>query len=220
MIRIELELLSPALVGSGGGFGAVIDQDVVFDDTGLPYIPGKRVKGCLRDAALEVRDMFECARIGANLPETEINKTFGIIGSGDSPALHFHDLTMEEYEPNRQWLRFLEQEPKYAPFITREAVLRNYTDIRQQTRIEDDGTAANHSLRTLRVLRKGLVFSGVVEIREENRELHRILQLAAMNWRRFGTHRNRGFGEVRCTLISTTGNLEPVEPWLEQICTD
>lgn len=45
VFTFNLELLSDTLIGSGEGWGATIDTDVVFDDFGLPYIPARRVKG-------------------------------------------------------------------------------------------------------------------------------------------------------------------------------
>jgi CRISPR/Cas system CMR subunit Cmr4 (Cas7 group RAMP superfamily) len=59
---LKLTLLSPCLIGSGEGFGAVIDSDIVFDEFGIPYIPAKRIKGCLRDSAIEVCEMFKLGR--------------------------------------------------------------------------------------------------------------------------------------------------------------
>ena len=56
---IQIELLSSTLIGSGSGFGATIDADVMLDECGVPYIPVKRIKGCLKDAAEELLDMFE-----------------------------------------------------------------------------------------------------------------------------------------------------------------
>ena len=40
-LTIELKLLSNTLIGSGEGFGAIIDTDVVFDETGIPYKIGR-----------------------------------------------------------------------------------------------------------------------------------------------------------------------------------
>ena len=61
--KLVLELKSPTLIGSGSGFGAEIDTDIVFDELGLPYIPSKRIKGCLRDAIKEIEEMFSLAGV-------------------------------------------------------------------------------------------------------------------------------------------------------------
>ena len=53
---IEIQLISDAIIGSGEGFGSLIDTDIVFDGLGVPFIPARRIKGCLRDAARRCRD--------------------------------------------------------------------------------------------------------------------------------------------------------------------
>ena len=56
--QIKIILKSDTLIGSGEGFGSIIDTDVVFDDLGIPYIPAKRVKGIMLESAEELNEMF------------------------------------------------------------------------------------------------------------------------------------------------------------------
>lgn len=49
-ITLRLDLLSPWICGSGRGAGKLHDAVGVRDDDGLPYIPGRHLKGLLRDA--------------------------------------------------------------------------------------------------------------------------------------------------------------------------
>ncbi|MDR2940153.1 MAG: hypothetical protein LBV08_07530, partial [Clostridiales bacterium] len=51
---IRVELISDLCPASGNGFAGVVDTDVCFDGLGLPYIPGKRLKGCLRECGLDI----------------------------------------------------------------------------------------------------------------------------------------------------------------------
>ena len=53
-MKIWIELLSDLCVSTGESYNSYIDTDVVYDDYGMPYIPGKRIKGCIREAALEL----------------------------------------------------------------------------------------------------------------------------------------------------------------------
>lgn len=55
-MKITIELLSDICIGSGESYNSVIDTDVTYDDYGLPYIPAKRIKGCIREAGLELKD--------------------------------------------------------------------------------------------------------------------------------------------------------------------
>lgn len=214
---LKLELLSPTLVGSGVGFGASIDADVVFDELGLPFIPAKRVKGCLRDAAVEVKEMFTIA--GIETGELQIEHTFGKPGSDTGAPVYFSNLTVEDDERNRAWLRYFVESESYKQFVTPERVLNALTEIRQQTQIGNDGVAFEHSLRTIRVLRKGMTFFGDVRIDSDDDSLLNTLLFACLNFRRFGTKRNRGFGEVRCSLFNSDGEPLSIDEKLEALCT-
>jgi CRISPR-associated protein Csx10 len=216
--QIKLELKSPALVGAGVGFGAGIDSDVVFDDFGLPYIPAKRIKGCLRDAAQEVREIFKSAGIAAD--EIQVTKTFGDVGTRDSAPVYFSNLCLENHKQTQKWLRYFADSNDYKYLITPERILETFTKIRQQTRIDDDGVAFEHSLRTIRVLQKGLVFFGQVRIEtDDEQQVLNTLLFACRNFRRFGTKRNRGFGEVTCTLLDKNNQLLSIDAMLEGLCT-
>lgn len=194
---IRLELISPALIGSGEGFGAIIDTDIVFDEFGIPYIPSKRIKGCLRDSAEELCEMFQSS--GINLFNKKlVDSVFGEPGSETPAPVYFSNLYLQDYPEMRQWLEYLKS--KYNDYITREAVISRYTELRQQTAINENGTAKEHSLRTIRVAKKGLIFYGDIDMEEDNPSFLKLLFFACKNLRRIGTKRNRGFGEVNCTI--------------------
>lgn len=112
---LSIKLLSDALINSGEGFGAIIDSDVVFDDVGLPYIPAKRIKGCLRDAAREACEMLKSAQVISfiNLDKSDedreykiIEQVFGSPGKELPAPAYFSHLTIDDYENNRQWLKY------------------------------------------------------------------------------------------------------------------
>ncbi len=215
--QLELELLSPTLAGSGVGFGAEINADVVFDDLGLPFIPAKRIKGCLRDAALEVQEMFEAAGIARE--GLRIKDTFGRVGDKSSAPVYFSNLYLEDGAQNQAWLRYFTKAEKYKRFISPERILATFTEVRQQTQINDEGAAFDQSLRTIRVLRKGLKFYGEVYIENDDEDVLNTLLFACRNFRRFGTKRNRGFGEIRCALLTKEGRLLSIDQTLEALCT-
>ena len=41
-MKIEMELLSDAIPGSGEGLAGIIDSDITYNEFGIPYIPAKR----------------------------------------------------------------------------------------------------------------------------------------------------------------------------------
>ncbi len=213
--QLKLELLSSALAGSGQGYGAIIDSDIVFDDIGIPFIPAKRIKGCLLDAANEIRDMFKSASICFDLP---ISHIFGEVGKEQSAPVYFSNLVIENYDATKAWLEYFLQSEKYKAFLSKNSILETFTEIRQQTRIdENDGTAAEGSLRTSRMIRKGQVFIGEISVDTSDKEILETLALACMNFRHFGTNRNRGLGEVRCRLMDGEKEIS-AQSKLEALC--
>lgn len=207
--KLELELCSPTLVGSGEGFGALIDTDIVFDDVGIPYIPAKRMKGCLRDAALNVQDMFKLTDIRDGC--IEIDKTFGIPGDMKAAPVYFSNLTIapyQEYQQTYEWLNYLVKSKIYTTILSPSQIVKTFTELRQQTRIDENGTAEYGSLRTSRVIKKGICFYGEITVYDEDpdKQIQQTLLLACLNFRAFGTKRNRGFGEVRCVLLDEQDN--------------
>ena len=49
-LNIKIEFFSPWHCGSGLSAGADADSLVIKDTNGLPYIPGKTIKGLIREA--------------------------------------------------------------------------------------------------------------------------------------------------------------------------
>jgi CRISPR-associated protein Csx10 len=222
--NLKLTLQSPCLIGSGEGFGAVIDSDIVFDELGIPYIPAKRIKGCLRDSAIEVCEMFKQAEIKMFVLEEEnsengfkiISRLFGNPGDEKPAQVYFSNLTIEKYEETVQWLRYLMKE--YKDIITRESIINQYAELRQQTAIDEGtGTAQEHSLRTIRVAKKGISFTGTIDIEEANDDLIALLYFACKNLRRMGTKRNRGFGSIECKLYEDSKEINFLAK-LEELC--
>lgn len=208
--QIKIELKSDALIGSGEGFGTIINSDVVFDDLGLPMIPAKRLKGCLRDAANEVCHMLQQAKIeifkDSSLSQSEKNEyekvanIFGRPGQKESTPIYFSNCTIEEYENKRNALCYFKE--KYPTLLTADKILSTFAYLRRQTAIgEESGAAQEHSLRTIRVLKKGLVFYGEISLEQEDQGDVNLLALACFNLRRLGGKRQRGFGEVECKIL-------------------
>lgn len=201
--KLSIELKTQALIGSAEGFGAIIDSDIVFDDYGIPYIPSKRIKGCLRDSAMEVCDIFDLSNISIfknnNNKYHLVDKIFGKTGETKSSPLYISNLYIHDGENLKEWLQYLSK--NYYYLINPEVIKSYFTKIIQHTAIDESGVAKEHSLRTIRVAKKGFVFEGDLEIKEENEDLLKLLYLACLNLRRFGTKRNRGFGEIRCKIL-------------------
>lgn len=204
--ELTLELKSPCLIGSAEGFGTLIDSDIVFDELGIPYVPAKRIKGCLRDSAIQICQFFELADIMAfdlSKDNTEnryklVTEIFGCPGSDKPASFYFSNLHIVGYDNIKSWLHFYREH--YRDLVCPEVIINHFTEIRQQTAIDENGVAKKHSLRTIRVAVKGLIFRGSIDTEIDDEERVMLLSLAVANLRRIGTKRNRGFGRVECRL--------------------
>ncbi len=204
---LRIELKSDALIGKGEGWGATIDNDIVFDYLGLPYIPAKRIKGSLRESALEVAEIFELSGIN-NKTSGYIKELFGRVGNMRSGPLEFSNCYLENYSINRQWLEWLIYSE--GNLFSKELILKTFTSIKQHTAIEKNGekkgVAKEPSLRTSRVLKKDNVFFGkLIFLHEIDHEIVQFLVYSVMNLRYIGTNRNRGLGFVECRLLDSDG---------------
>lgn len=200
-LTFKITTISEVLTGSGEGWGATIDTDIVFDEYGLPYIPAKRIKGCLRESAMEMAEMF---KVSDSCFERKVEILFGKRGDQDPAPICFNNLYLENYEANKAWLQWAME--KYPSFISRDMVLNTFNNIRQQTAIDDKGIADDKSLRTIRVLKRNIAFSGSVQILDNKVEID-LFCLAVCNLRYIGTKRNRGFGHICCELYDNQKEL-------------
>jgi CRISPR-associated protein Csx10 len=207
--KIKIKLLSDAVPGSGEGYGAVIDSDIVFDELGIPFIPTKRIKGCLRESIHDVCVMLSESHMdnisidltrGSEGEFKIVEEIFGRQGRDTSSPIYFSNFTIPHYEDNFNAFSYFKD--KFPAVVSTESVVQTFTYIRQQTAIdEESGTADDHSLRSIRVLKKRIEFEGIVRLEREEPGFEHLLGLACLNLRRFGTKRTRGFGEIECRLF-------------------
>ncbi len=204
-LRLEIKLKSYALVGSGEGFGSIIDQDVIFDDFGLPYIPARRIKGLLRESSLEICEM------GLGFEKKHVDSIFG--KPDKDSDISISNLRIKDDEKVCQWLLWAFDNKGFKGLLNRNSVIDVLTEIRHQTAIEEDkGIAHEGSLRTIRVLKPEienieLKFEGVLNLNNYSVLYEQLLSYACINLRHIGAMRNRGFGLCQCTLIKETENI-------------
>ena len=206
---LEVAALSPLHLGSGRA-DVNVDAEVVHDRAGLPYFPGKRLKGLIYESALEVLEMSELA--GLNLfTEEEMEELFQHNVQSDT-QLTIPNLQFASEEAARQmeedWL-YLQQH--YPDLVSAQDVLSLYTSLRYQTMIDrETGTAAETSLRNIRVVDEGLTFCGTVRLKGGTRKKLTILALALRNLLHAGMKRNRGFGRISCAMLQQGKDIRSV----------
>lgn len=187
-MKYKIKILSDWHVGSGLGAGAETDAEVLKNEKGLPYIPGKTIKGLLKDSLLE-------------MPEEQANRK--LIGE-----LFGYEEKDEEGKVIRTTEGSLFFSNAYLPVKVQKEINAGleeflYRNI-SQTKIDKKGVTVNNSLRTMEVCMpvdlEGEIISyeNGVEIELEGDEKDLILN--ALKWtRHLGVNRNRGLG--RCQFV-------------------
>lgn len=186
--KIEIELLSDTCVSDGGIYNSAVDMDICYDDYGFPYIPGKRIKGCLRECALELSDWEE---------KIDIKNLFGEKGDDRGNVV-----IKNAYIRDRESMIKVIEELADTPLVHPQNVLDCYSYVRTQTALDfDTGVADNQSLRTIRVANKGLIFEAEVLFLSENMAMEKDLEKCLAVFRHIGISRTRGLGEVKAILL-------------------
>lgn len=205
--KLKIELLSDLCVSDGGIYNSALDIDICQDAYGFPYIPAKRIKGCLRESALELADWGE---------NVDIGKLFGDKGKRENAGiLRISDAVLSDSVENRA-----EIDASNSVIYHKQNILNQYSYVRTQTSIDNEtGVAKPTSLRTMRVAKKGLVFEAKLRVADINetangcddteaqaddtmtsKEWKSVLDLICANLTHMGNSRTRGLGEVRVTL--------------------
>lgn len=214
---LKIELSSDLCSATGDCAAGLIDLKTALDG-GLPVIPGKRIKGALRNEGLEMRAN------GFTMQET-LDRVFGSPGLGCSGSLYVGDAhlykaasgILEEYKniSITDYEEFME-ELKNRPELNELQLEEIFTVTRTRTAIDrESGSASDASLRTMQLVPRGTVFRSRIELREpeqdkpghntvEEKETEdaekELLTWCVKALRHMGVGITRGFGEITCTL--------------------
>ncbi|HHY73704.1 MAG TPA: hypothetical protein GX497_10895 [Bacillus bacterium] len=192
---VEIKLESDLCTASGESVPGVIDIDIATDELGFPIIPARRIKGCLKEAALEIRDALQ-----EDFNEIAFALLFGISGEQEG-SLKVDNGVLQNYEVLRKEVENLKSDKRYQTFYQKENITDYYTYVRSQTSInKNTGAALKDSLRSLRVIKKGQVFHIPIELETDDQEVILLLKNCCKALRHIGLNRTRGLGEVSCEL--------------------
>ncbi len=200
--EITMKLKSDAIPSSGASLAGIVDREVTVDRYGIPYIPAKRLKGVMREAAEDLAL--------AGLLKVDPGDLFGQEGQKETCGF----ILDNGIHPDTKLLRNLvdwaaaNKDARTKAFISSKVVMNYFTYERQQTAIgtennckEVKGVAKRNSLRISRVLRHGLSFQFQLECPPEHMDdMEKICKAV----RCFGASRNRGFGQVTLSLARSS----------------
>lgn len=202
MEYLEIRLRSDLCAGNGESVGNSIDTDVCMDAVGLPYIPSRRIKGCLRQAACDLQKM--------GYPEASQKNIDSLFGDafGQEGCFFIENAVIEGAASIRKYLQ------SEVPSVVKAAahssnIERLFTTVRGQTRLED-GVKVDNSLRFTRVIshydplepeeKKEMCFQAPFFLETDNSALIDLFDACCKATRHIGTNRNRGLGNVRISI--------------------
>ena len=202
-MQIKIEIHEAWHAGTGKGEGPAADALIVKNPDGLPYFPGRSLKGILREAS-------ELAEKAGKLPAGRSETLFGSSSSSDSPngtrrfetkqgLLILSSAELGETKEKRlKWQKWARGNP---------AVLNWVGFNIASTAIDEDGVVKDKSLRLQEFAAPMTLYAQVradeVLVKSDDgswaKDLKEVLPLV----RALGMKRNRGFG--RCTLTLEGG---------------
>ena len=194
--RLIITLKSDLCVGSGYSYAGIIDSDICYDALGLPYIPARRLKGCLREAAELI-----------GLSDSEICDLFGAGGASGAEGIFIENAYVDHYNELRNDIA--RSGKNFRTYITPQSILEQFTTVKAQTRIGKNGAEEGNSLRFTRTVnhysplnpQEEMRFTARVAFPDRLGEGRKAaLEDTVSALRHIGMNRNRGLGSVRCTL--------------------
>lgn len=208
MTYLKIKLRSDLCAGNGESVGNSVDTDVCMDTAGLPYIPSRRLKGCLKQSAYDLQKMGY-----KNAAQVNIDRLFGD-AFGQEGCLFIQDAVIGGAGSIREFLKKEIPHKNAIPAVVKKAahpsnVERLFATVRGQTRLEN-GIKVDNSLRFTRVIghydpfelgtEKEMSFYAPICVDTDDKELLGLFEACCKATRHIGTGRNRGLGNVEISM--------------------
>ncbi len=188
-VKYKIEFFSCWHCGSGLSAGADVDALVIKDKNGIPFIPGKTIKGLLREAVEEI--LYSEVEDAHSVDEL-IKESFGLFVDKNNFRKGSMFFTNAELSPSLQSKIQTVQLEKYL-----------YTSI-ASTAIEENGIAKDFSLRKIQLVVPCELYGTIMNVPDNMEE---ILAKGLKFIKRVGVNRNRGLGRCSLSVIEKGVNL-------------
>ncbi len=182
-IEYKVEFFTYWHCGSGLSAGADVDALVVKDNYGLPFVPGKTVKGLLREAIEDI-----AALKATTLPSDRLFGSSSDEGENIAGELFFSNAEFPDEDKKALEANTGHGDTKLKDYL--------YASL-SRTSIDKDGCAKEHSLRKLEVALP-CTLTGVIRNVPEECVPDVIDGLRFI--KRLGANRNRGLGRCKFSV--------------------
>lgn len=199
---LHFHLSSYWRIGSGKGSDAIADALILRDSSGLPVIPGRTIKGLLRDA-------MTLATLSGSVKQENIQRWFGTALAGSNENLQDGDQQESALEKGRftseegaLWFGSAQLPKAWRDWAKDSAdsdVLSALSSYQSSTSIDAEGVAKEHSLRVAEV---AVPMDLVAEVRgpQDDKGWVDDLKATLPLLRALGSRRSRGLGRVDVIL--------------------
>lgn len=173
-IKYEIEFFSNWHCGSGLAAGADVDALVIKDNNELPYVPGRTLKGLLREAACVL-----------SADKEAINQIFGVSGDEEghmTGTSFFGNATLPTAE---------------YQYIVEQGLASHLYQTFASTRIDENGIAKDNTLRKIETVVPCKLEGEILNVPEG---AVKMVEDAMHYIKRMGTGRNRSYGRCRISI--------------------
>lgn len=188
-IQYELEFFDYWHCGSGLSSGSDLDLLVIKDEDNMPFVPGKTIKGLLREAIEEINQI-------ANIVDNSIIiDAFGESSKRVS-VKHTHIEKEDEQDDHQQGVCFFrnaELKIELKKAVNKSKLSNYFYQSISSTALDDKGIAKEHSLRRMEVTIPCILSGEILHVPTEMEEL---FKKGLKYIKQLGQNRNRGLG--RC----------------------
>ncbi|QXP70771.1 hypothetical protein H0I29_01350 [Polaribacter sp. R2A056_3_33] len=182
-INYKITFLSDWHAGSGLGSGADSDAVVIKDANNLPYLPGKTMKGLLKDSLIDIMEVQPNIVLKSFIDKyfgSEVKDTEGKVVKTEAGSLFFSNAELPAAERN-------ESMGAVSQFL--------YRNIASTAIDKTSGVAQQSSLRTIKVCIPLIIEGYIAGL---DKDALPIVEMGLKMLRHLGSNRNRGLG--RCTI--------------------
>lgn len=183
----QIEFYSYWHAGSGLAGSTYADSIVNRNSQNLPIIPGKTIKGLLRDAAEHIRFFDEKEKI---ISQDFINEIFGKRSEKGNSTYR---------DEGKAFFTNAALSEKLSEKITKLKLEDELFTVLSSTEIDENGQAKDGSLRQLEVTVPLILYGTIEQIPDKKYEEQ---LLHCFGWiKQLGQNRNRGLGKCKFSIV-------------------